>query len=99
MFVNVFIMVVDQIMNRLGLCITYDKLERTNTGLVTRTIQLFGNNRIPVPKTTDSSAIIHAAVDNYDNEEGTFSGIGDSHDTILVFFQNAENEHGEDQQQ
>ena len=45
------------------------------------------------------SAIINGAVDNYDNEGSTSSGIGDSHDTILMLFQNAENNHSEDQQQ
>ena len=79
--------------------LSYDELERIDTGLATRTIQLAGNNRVPVPKTIDSSAIIHDAVDNYDNEEGTSSGIGGSHDTILMLFQNAENDDGEDQQQ
>lgn len=47
-------------------------MERIDTGLATRSIQLLGSNRVPVPKTIDSSAIIHTAVDNYDNDEGTF---------------------------
>lgn len=88
-----------QIKNRLGLCISYDAMERIDTGLAIRPIQLAGNNKVPVPKTIDNSAVIHGAVDNYDNEEGTSSVIGGSYDTILMLFQNAENNHNEDQQQ
>ena len=85
-------------MNRLGLCISHDELERIDTGLATRTIQLAGNKGVPVPKAIDNSAIILGAVDKYDTEEGTSSGIASSHDTILVLFQNAENNRSEDQQ-
>ena len=77
-----------QIMNQLGFCIGYDELERIDTRLATRTIELAGESRVPVPTNIDSSAIIHAAVDNYDNEEATSSGIGGSHDTVLMLFQN-----------
>ena len=73
-------------MNRLGLCIRFDELERTDTGLATRTIQLAGNKGAPVPKAIDNSAIILGAVDNYDTEEGTSSEIAGSHDTILMLF-------------
>lgn len=61
-------------MNRLGLCIIYDKLERIDTSLATRTIQLAGNNRVLVLKTIDNSAIIHGAVDNYDNRKVLLPG-------------------------
>ena len=77
-----------QVTNRLGFCISYDELERIDTSLALRTIELAGNNRVPVPEVVDGSAIIHGAIDNYDNEENTPSGIGGSHDTILMLFQN-----------
>ena len=64
-----------QIVNTLGLCLGYDEIERIDTALASRTIELAGNNRVPVAETIDSSAIIHGAIDNYDNEEGTSSGI------------------------
>ena len=35
--------------------------------------------------------LIQGAMDNFDHEENTSSGIGGSHDTILVLFQNCEN--------
>ena len=83
----------------MGLCINHNKLERIGTGLAIRTIELAGNNRVPVPKTIDNSSIICGAADNYDNDEGTFSGIGGCNETIMMLFQNAENNHSEDQQQ
>ena len=45
-------------------------------------------NRVPIPKNITSSSIIHGATDNFDHEENTSSGIGGSHDTILMLFQN-----------
>ena len=39
-----------QIINRLRLCMSYDELERIDTGLNTRTIQLAGNNRVTMSK-------------------------------------------------
>ena len=83
-------------MNKLRLYKSYDELERIDTGLNTWTIQLAGNNRVPVAKTI--SPIIHGAVDDYDNEKGTSSGIIGSHDTILMLFKDAEKNHSEDQQ-
>ena len=75
-------------MNHLGFCISYDELERVDTRLATRTIELAGKRRLPVPTNIDSSAIINAAVDNYDNEEAKSSGIRGSHDTVLMLFRN-----------
>ena len=56
-------------------------------------IDLAGSNRVPVPDTINSVSPIHGAMDNFDHEESTSSGIGRSHDTILVLFQKA---HGND---
>ena len=76
-----------QIFHRLGLGISYDEVERTDIGITQEVINLTGPNRLPVPKNINSSSIIHGAMDNFDHEENTFSGIGGSHDTILVLFQ------------
>lgn len=59
--------------------------------MATWTIQLAGNNSVAVQKTIDSSPIIHAAVDNYRNEEGTSSGIGAAKTPSWSFFQITEN--------
>ena len=70
-----------------------------NVFLTSRTIQLAGNNKVAVQKSIDSnSTIIHYAVENYNNEEGTYFGIGRRHYMILMLFQNAGNGSNEDKQ-
>ena len=54
------------------------------------TIDIAGPNRVPVPPSILPSIFIHGAMDNFDHEENTSSGIGGSHDTILVLFQNTD---------
>ena len=76
-----------QIFNRLGLCISYDDLERVDMCQTQQLINLAGPCRVPVPENINCSSIIHGAMDNFDHEENTSSGIGGSHDTILVLFQ------------
>ena len=73
--------------NRLGLCIRYDDLEGVDIAFTQEIINFAGTNRVPVPKYINSSPIVHDAMDNFDHEENTLSGIGGSHDTILVLFQ------------
>ena len=74
-----------QMFNRLGLCIRYDDLEGSDIA-ITQEINFAGTNRVPVSKYINSSPIIHDAMDNFDHEENTLSGIGGSHGTILVLF-------------
>ena len=76
------------IMNILDLCMSYDELDRIDIGLATQSIESARENRVPVPENIENSIVIHGAMDNFDNEESTQSGIGSSHDTILMFFQN-----------
>ena len=73
--------------NRLGLCIRYDDLEGVDIAFTQEIINFAGANRVPVSKYINSSPIVHDAMDNFDHEENTLSGIGGSHDTILVLFQ------------
>ena len=73
--------------NRLGLCIRYDDLEGVDIAFTQEIINFAGTNRVPVSKYINSSPIVHDAMDNIDHEENTLSGIGGSHDTILVLFQ------------
>ena len=79
-----------QIFNRLGLCISYDDLERVDMCQTQQLIILAGPSRVPVPENIDSSSIIHGAMENFDHEENTSSGIDGSHDTILVLFQKSD---------
>ena len=76
-----------QIFNQLGLDISYGKVERIDIGITQELINLTGPNIVRVPKNINSSSIIHGAIDNFDHEGNTFSGIVESHDTILVLFQ------------
>ena len=73
--------------NRLGLCIRYDDLEGVDIAFTQEIINFAGTNRVPVSKYINSSPIVHDAMDNFDHEENALSGIGGSHDTILVLFQ------------
>ena len=56
-----------------------------------RTIEMKGDHRVPVPPSISSDTFVHGAMDNFDHEENTKSGIGGSHDTVLVLFLNTSN--------
>ena len=83
------------IMNRLVLFISYDEMEKIDTGLAQRTINTAGVNRSPIPSTIKNDVLLHGAMDNFDHDENTPSGIGGSHDTILMVFQNDQNKSNE----
>ena len=67
-----------QIMSRMGLCRSYDEVERVDSTLAPPSIQ--------------PGDLIQGAMDNFHHDENTKSGIGGSHDTILMLFQNAAHE-------
>ena len=67
------------------------ELKPIYTGQVTRSIESVADNRVPVPENTENSIVIHGARDNFDNKEGTRSGIEGTHDMILMLLQNAYN--------
>ena len=69
---------------RLGLAVSCDKVGRIDMNIVQRTIERTGNHRVSVPPSIKSSNTIHAATDNFDQNDSK----GGSHDTILMFFQN-----------
>ena len=74
----------------MGLCISYGETERIDVGLAQRIIDTAGDNRVPVSPSIVSSTMVQGAMDNFDHDENTKSGIGGSHDTILMLFQNTE---------
>ena len=76
-------------MNRLGLCMSYDELKRIDIRLVTRSIESTEENRVPVRENIENPIVIQGAMDNFDNEESTQSGIRSSHDMVLILFRNA----------
>ena len=85
-----------EILNKIGLCISYDELERIDFGVMKRVINAAGSNRVPVSLSIDKKTLIHGGMDNFDHTEVISSGIGGSHDAILMLFQNQnENENSQ----
>ena len=67
--------------NRLGLGVSYEEVERVDTSIIERTIDLVGeDNRVPAPPHIDDETIIHNAMDNFDDKV--------TDDSILMLFQN-----------
>ena len=75
----------------MGLCRSYDEVEKIDSALAQRTISRAGLNHVPVPPSIQPKVLIQGANDNFDHEENTKSGTDGSHDTILMLFQNREN--------
>ena len=73
-----------QILNRLGICMSYDEIERQNCSLSLRTIHMSGNENVPLPPSIVLGNVAQAAIDNFDHEEETPSRIEGSRDTIMV---------------
>ena len=72
------------VFNNLGLCISYDEIERIDYSLANRIIKVMQEYGVPVPP----SKLIHGAMDNFGRIENSKYGKGSSHDTILMLFQN-----------
>ena len=77
--------------NRLGLCSSYHNLP----WIAKHVIALAGPHRVPVTPSILPGYLIHEAMNKFDHEEHTLSGIGGSHDTILMLFQNNDNPSGD----
>ena len=77
-----------QVMNKLGLSMSYEEMERVDYALTHRIIKQARSGRVPVSTSICSLNIIHGAMDNFDHEEDTISGIKWSHDTVMIIFQN-----------
>ena len=84
-----------QIINPMGLCQSYNEVERLDSGLAQRTFEKAGVHRVHIPPSIEHGILIQGTMDNFDHEENTKSGIGGSHDTILMLFQNTANEIGD----
>ena len=79
--------------NRQGLCCSYDDVLRQDQMLANRTIIRAEGHRVPIPPSIKPEISVRGAMDNFDREEDTKSGMHGTHDTILVLFQdrNVEN--------
>ena len=78
-----------QILNRLGLCISYDELERIDFSLANEIVSGCMENKVPLSPTITSVSIIHGLMDSFDHNENTLPSKGSSHDTIVMVFQNS----------
>ena len=72
--------------NHFGLCTSYDELMRFQNDMASYTIESC-DDAVPFPSHFNRSMFTMAAFDNFDHEEATLSGIGGSHDTVTVLFQ------------
>ena len=63
-----------QIFNRMGLCRSYDEVEKLDSALAQRTFLRTGINHVPVSPSIQYAVLIQGAMDNFDHEENTKSG-------------------------
>ena len=72
--------------NQLGMWSSHPTLQRIDTSLAKSIIKKAKGNRVPITPPINEKIIIHAAVDNFDKNDGKEG----SHDTISMLFQNGE---------
>ena len=63
-----------------------------DTLLAIKLIQDAGQHRVLVAQEIMLNKIVHRAKDNFDHEEDTLSGVGGSHNTVLLLFQDPNEE-------
>ena len=73
-----------QVFNRLGLCISYNELERIDCSLVNEIINSCTENKVPSSPTISSASIIHGAMNIFNHNENILSGKGSRHDAIYT---------------
>ena len=76
---------------KIGLCTSYDELMRFQNDLATFTAESY-TEAVIFPSHFSKHNFTMAAFDNSDHEEETLLGIGGSHDTVTVLFQDDERE-------
>ena len=57
------------IFNRLGICMSYDEVERQNYSLCMRTVDQAGTNHVPVPQSITPNVLVQGAMDSFDHGE------------------------------
>ena len=75
-----------EILKKIGMCISYVELQRIDFGLMKWIINRTDASRVPVSLSINKKTLIDGAIDNFDHTEVTSSGIGVSHDAILMLF-------------
>lgn len=72
--------------SRFGLCSSYDELMRHQNDIASFTVA-HSNETVPFPSHFDKGMFTMGAFDNFDHDEANLSGMGGSHDTVTVLFQ------------
>ena len=75
-------------MNHLGLCTSYEEVERIDTALVQHTLDMAGSHRVLVSSSFVPHELVRRIMDSFDHKENTVSSIRRSHNTMLMLFQN-----------
>ena len=71
-----------ELFNRFDISVSHDEVEREDTDIVQRILNITRDRRVPVPLSINSQIVIHSVVDNFDKKDHK----GGSHDTIIMFF-------------
>ena len=77
--------------SRFGLCCSYDELMRFQNDIASFTVT--NSTEVPFPSHLDREMFTMAAMDNFDHDEANLSGMGGSHDTVTVLFQDDSDSH------
>jgi len=72
-------------LNHLGICVSYDEVLRYQNDLAELVCE--AGEEVPLPSHINPALFTTAAFDNFDHVEATLSGLGSSHDTVSVLFQ------------
>ena len=81
-------------LNHFGLSISYDELLRYHNDMAAYVLES-SDTKVPLPSHFDPESETMGAMDNFDHEEATLSGIGGSHDTVSILMQdNPKSTHG-----
>ena len=75
-----------EILNKIGLYISYDECQRIDFGLMKQVIKASGSNRVSISLSINKKILIHEAMDNFNHNEATSSEIGHSHDILQRLF-------------
>ena len=71
-------------LTHVGVCSSYESLQRMNHSFAARSVVLAENSRVPLSPHFAHDMPIFASMDNFDHEEVTKSCIGGSHDTVPI---------------
>ncbi len=71
-----------------SICASYNTIRRIAVEMAEQIVTTSNDHRVPIPPVLEATSPLNGAMDNFDRNENTLAGIGSTHDTILVLFQN-----------